>query len=118
VRWWCRKEEQKVMTDAEAHSVQQLTDRSRFTREANHPLPQWPMAHVHPEPAHVSASEASEAAIAADGTAGDDVVMQLAEALRTAERAHRAYRAELRLGDVEPADDWSTWYAEYLLGLR
>jgi hypothetical protein len=44
--------------------------------------------------------------------------MQLARALRTAERAHRAYLAELRLGDVEPADDWSTWHAEYLLGLR
>jgi hypothetical protein len=44
--------------------------------------------------------------------------VQLADALRNAERAHRAYRAELRLGDVEPAEDWSTWYAEYLLGMR
>jgi hypothetical protein len=77
------------------------------------------MAHVDPEPAQVSASEASKAAAAAaEGTQRDDAVMQLAEALRTAERAHRAYRAELRLGDVEPAEDWSTWYAEYLLGLR
>jgi hypothetical protein len=48
----------------------------------------------------------------------DDEVAQLAAALRSAERAHRAYLAELRLGDVEPSEDWSTWYAEYLLGLR
>jgi hypothetical protein len=47
-----------------------------------------------------------------------DDVGQLAGALRTAERAHRAYLTELRQGDVEPAEDWSTWYAEYLLGLR
>jgi hypothetical protein len=52
------------------------------------------------------------------GTELDDAVTQLAGALRDAERAHRAYEAELRLGDVEPADDWPTWYAEYLLGLR
>jgi hypothetical protein len=75
------------------------------------------MAHVHPEPAEVSASEATKAA-AADGTERDDAVMQLAGALRTAKRAHCAYLAELRLGDVEPAEDWSTWYAEHLLGLR
>jgi predicted subunit of tRNA(5-methylaminomethyl-2-thiouridylate) methyltransferase len=106
------------MTDAEAHSVQRQPGRSGFTTDANHPLPQWPMAHVHPEPAQVSASEATKAAAAADGTERDDAVMQLARALRTAERAHRAYLDELRLGDVEPADDWSTWYAEYLFGLR
>jgi hypothetical protein len=108
------------MTDAEAHSVQRRTGRSSFTTDASHPLPRWPRADVHPEPAHVSASEATKtaAAAAADDTERDDAVMQLARALRTAERAHRAYRAELRLGDVEPADDWSTWYAEYLLGLR
>ena len=39
-------------------------------------------------------------------------------ALRAAKRAHHAYLTELRQGDVEPAEDWSTWYAEYLLGLR
>lgn len=105
------------MTDAEAHSMRRQTDRSGFTTDANHPLPQRPMAHVRPEPAQDSASEATKAA-AADGTKREDAVMQLAGALRTAERAHRAYLAELRLGDVEPADDWSTWYAEYLLGLR
>lgn len=44
-----------------------------------------------------------------------DMVMELAGALRSAARAHTAYVAELRLGDVEPAEDWSTWYAEYLL---
>ena len=54
----------------------------------------------------------------ADGTDRDDAVMQLAGALRTAKRAHHAYLAELGLNDVEPAEDWSTWYAEYLLGLR
>lgn len=28
------------------------------------------------------------------------------------------YLAELRQGDVESVEDWSIWYAEYLLGLR
>jgi hypothetical protein len=50
-------------------------------------------------------------------TNGDDVE-QLRDTLRAAERAYRAYLAELRQGDVEPVEDWSTWYAEYLLGLR
>ena len=44
-----------------------------------------------------------------------DAVRQLAGALRSAKRAHTAYLAELQLGDVEPAEDWSTWYAEYLV---
>ncbi|HVU76565.1 MAG TPA: hypothetical protein VHC67_03215 [Gaiellaceae bacterium] len=48
----------------------------------------------------------------------EDPVTRLAMALRRAESAHRAYVAELCLGDVEPAEDWSTWYAEYLLGER
>jgi len=52
------------------------------------------------------------------GTAGEEAVEQLGEALRAAERAHRGYLAELRQGDVEPVEDWSMWYAEYLLGLR
>src|SRR4051795_12708006 len=109
------------MTDTEVHSVQRQTGRSGFMTDANHPLPQWPMAHVHPEPAHASASEATKtaaAAAAAEDRERDDAVMQLARVLRTAARAHRAYRAELRLGDVEPGEDWSTWYAEYLLGVR
>lgn len=54
----------------------------------------------------------------ANEAAQDDAVSQLARALRAAERAYSAYRAELRLGDVEPAEHWSTWYAEYLVGLR
>jgi hypothetical protein len=45
-------------------------------------------------------------------------VAQLAGALRAAKRAHRAYLAELRQADVDPAEDWSSWYAEYLLGQR
>ena len=47
-----------------------------------------------------------------------DEVLQLAGALRAAERAYHAYLTELRQGDVEPNEDWSTWYAEYLLGVR
>jgi hypothetical protein len=47
-----------------------------------------------------------------------DDVSQLREALRAAERGYRAYLTELRQGDVEPVEDWSTWYAEFLLGLR
>ena len=41
---------------------------------------------------------------------------QLAGALRAAKRAHGAYVAELRQADVEPAEDWSMWDAEYLFG--
>jgi hypothetical protein len=55
---------------------------------------------------------------AADEAAREDAVLQLAGVLRAAERAHSAYLAELSIGDVEPAEDWSTWYAEYLIGLR
>jgi hypothetical protein len=47
-----------------------------------------------------------------------DDIAQLAGALRAAKRAHIAYVAELRQADVEPVEDWSTWYAEYLLGQR
>jgi hypothetical protein len=60
----------------------------------------------------------NEKATAGDGLERDDAVAQLAEALRTAKSARCAYLTELRQGDVEPAEDWSTWYAEYLLGLR
>ena len=45
-------------------------------------------------------------------------VPELRDALRAAERGYHAYLKELSLGDVEPAEDWSTLYAEYLLGLR
>jgi hypothetical protein len=54
----------------------------------------------------------------ASASEGPDAVLQLAGALRAAERAHSAYLAELSLGDAEPAEDWSIWYAEYLVGLR
>ena len=49
---------------------------------------------------------------------GEDDAAQLAGVLRAAERAYRGYLAELRQGDVEPVEDWSMWYAEYLLGRR
>ena len=71
------------------------------------------MARVHAEPAERPAGDA-----VGGGIDRDEAVRQLAEALRTAERAHRAYQDELRLGDVEPDDDWPTWYAEFLLGQR
>jgi hypothetical protein len=45
-------------------------------------------------------------------------VRGLAGALRAARRAHAAYVTELRQADVDPPEDWSTWYAEYLLGVR
>ena len=47
-----------------------------------------------------------------------DGVAQLAEALRAARRSRVQYLAELRQGDAEPAEDWATWYAEFLLGVR
>jgi len=63
-------------------------------------------------------AQTNEKVTAGGGQESDDAVAQLAGALRTAKRAHCAYLTELRQGDVEPAEDWSTWYAEYLLGLR
>ena len=66
----------------------------------------------------IDAEARSTEATSGDGKEHADAVGQVAGALRAAEHAHRAYVAELRQGDVEPAEDWSTWYAEYLLGLR
>ena len=63
-------------------------------------------------------ASASEKAPAGDDQGRDDAVDQLAGVLRVAMRAHGAFLTELRQGDVEPVEDWSTWYAEYLLGLR
>jgi hypothetical protein len=77
----------------------------------------WPRAHIRPERGEIVVTE-DENATARNGQEGDDAVGELAGALRTAERAYHAYLAELRQGDVEPAEDWSSWYAEYLLGLR
>ena len=86
------------------------------SRDANHPLVMWPMAHVHSERSTVPETRAEQAA--ARPRQERDDIQQLAGALRAAKRAHRAFVAELRQGDVEPAEDWSTWYAEYLLGQR
>jgi hypothetical protein len=77
----------------------------------------WPMAHIDAEQGEILATE-NEKATAEHSEKRDDAVGQLAGALRTAERSYDAYLTELRQGDVEPAEDWSTWYAEYLLGLR
>jgi hypothetical protein len=46
-----------------------------------------------------------------------DDVAHLADALRAAKHAHAGHLAELLQADVEPAQDWATWYAEYLLGV-
>jgi len=106
------------MIDAEANSVRRRAQRGPSSQgDPNHPLPIWPMAHIYAEQGEILATE-NEKATAGDGQERDDAVGQLAGALRTAKRAHRAYLTELRQGDVEPAEDWSTWYAEYLLGLR
>jgi hypothetical protein len=45
-------------------------------------------------------------------------VFRLAQALREAKRDHAVSLAELRQADVEPVEDWTVWYAEYLLGVR
>jgi hypothetical protein len=102
------------MSDAQAHSAQTGMRRAGSRPGANHPLPLWPMAHLHAEPVEGSETAAEET----ETVGGDDAVVQLARELRTAAHAHRAYLAELGQGDVEPVEDWSTWYAEYLLGLR
>ena len=80
-----------------------MTDRQSDTTPAEHRRPS-PTVPAGLEPAATGA--------------GRDDVAQLREALRAAERGYRAYLTELRQGDVEPVEDWSTWYAEYLLGLR
>jgi hypothetical protein len=106
------------MTDAEPTSVQRQAEHNPSLQpDPNHPLRRSPIAHVHAEPAEVRATEAKETTTGG-GKEQEDRVVQLAAALRTAKRAYRAYLAELRQGDVEPAEDWSIWYAEYLLGLR
>jgi len=75
------------------------------------------MARISPEPEEVHAADATHPAAGAHELR-DDSVEDLARALQAAKRAHCKYLAELRLGDVEPAEDWSVWYAEYLLGRR
>jgi hypothetical protein len=84
--------------------------------DANHPLMVWPMAHVQSERS-TSPGMSAEQRAAWRRQERDDIA-QLAGALRAAKRAHIAYVAELRQADVEPVEDWSTWYAEYLLGQR
>jgi hypothetical protein len=76
----------------------------------------WPMAHVQPERSTVPRTGAEQTAPRRRQEPDD--IAQLAGALRAAKRAHGAYVAELRQADVEPVEDWSTWYAEYLLGQR
>jgi len=70
--------------------------------------------HLRSEPDRASSTVAASPAPAST----EDDVLQLRALLRAAERAHTSYLAELRQGDVEPVEDWSSWYAEYLLGLR
>jgi hypothetical protein len=103
------------MAALNARDVKPQTSRTVRAPDENHPLPMRPMAHVMPEPGEFGAAGTG------DTDARDqpvDDVAQLAGALRAARRAHRAYVAELRLGDTESAEDWATWYAEYLLGER
>jgi hypothetical protein len=116
----------EAITDGETTGAMRGSQRNSFApRDPNHPLAMWPMAHIAPEPRETSATDGKAAA--GDGQERNDAVAQLAGTLRTAKRARRAYLAEHRQGDylaelrrrdVEPAEDWSTWYAEYLLGLR
>jgi hypothetical protein len=76
-------------------------------------------SHIVRQPAQENRSSTSASTQGPADTGPDEQdVVQLREALRAAERAYRRYLAELRQGDVEPVDDWSTWYADYLLGLR
>ena len=76
----------------------------------------WPMAHVQSERSAVPGTSAEQTA--AWRRQERDDIAQLAGALQAATRAHGAYVAELRQADVEPAEDWSMWYAEYLFGQR
>jgi hypothetical protein len=84
--------------------------------DANKPLMKWPMAHGQSERSTVPRTGAEQTAPRRRQEPDD--IAQLAGALRAAKQAHRRYVAELCQADVEPAEDWSTWYAEYLLGQR
>jgi hypothetical protein len=55
-------------------------------RKPNHPLPLWPMAHIHAEQGETLATE-NEEATAEAGKERDDEVGQLAGVLRAAKRA-------------------------------
>ena len=106
------------MTDLEANRAQEQAERKPSSQpDLNHPLPLRALTHMHPTPAEIPRTE-DEKAAAGHRKEREDAVGQLAEALRGAKRSHRAYLAELWQVDVQPAEDWSTWYAEYLLGLR
>jgi hypothetical protein len=74
------------------------------------------MAHVRSDRSTVHGTNAEKTAAWRRQERED--IAQLAAALRAAKRAHRAYVAELCQADVEPAEDWSMWYAEYLFGQR
>ena len=76
----------------------------------------WPTAHVLSERSTVPGTSAEQTP--AWRRQERDDIARLAGALRAAKRAHGAYLAELRQADVEPAEDWSMWYAEYLFGQR
>jgi hypothetical protein len=84
------------------------------------------MAHNEGEPTGPRVNDADktlarEGALQGTPTSRNDIaedVGQLADALRAAKRAHSEHLAELWQADVEPAEDWATWYAEYLLGVR
>jgi hypothetical protein len=102
--------------DSERHSPQlQAASSASPGPDASHPLMSWPMAPVQAGSSEILARRAEQPARRDQDV---DDVAQLAGALRAAKRARHAYLAELRQGDVEPAEDWSKWYAEYLLGLR
>jgi hypothetical protein len=66
---------------------------------------------------HASALTPTDSRAADSGPDEHDVEL-LREMLRAAEHSYHGYLGELRQGDVEPVEDWSRWYAEYLLGLR
>jgi hypothetical protein len=84
-----------------------------------------PMTHIKPESTRRRVSDADKM-VARHGEPGDrtsrsataEDVSHLADALRAAKHAHAGHLAELLQADVEPAQDWATWYAEYLLGVR
>lgn len=91
-----------------------------------HRLPLQPLPRTHPKPVDPPVSDADKMVahqrerrrsdLSRSGT-GSDVAL-LAEALRAAKHAYAAYTGELRQADTDPFDDWSVWYAEYLLGVR
>jgi|tagenome__1003787_1003787.scaffolds.fasta_scaffold20840346_3 hypothetical protein len=116
---WAKEHRSFAPAGSQAAETPRHVDSMSRRRQRNGPpleSPRRPTHHVQSERPTVRGT--SDEHTAAWRRQERDEIDQLAAALRAAKRAHAAYVAELRQADVEPAEDWSMWYAEYLFGQR